>query len=511
LDFAITGFQMTCTQKQIELLLKYATTYTKEVAAAKAGMSLGTAKRYLTTNGKKPFRLPTDRNWRTRRDPFEGVWADLKAMLERDQGLEAQTLMDWLLASYPDQFNPGQVRTLRRRVHDWRVLEGPERKEVMFAQTIMAARQSQSDYTHCSELEILIDNQPFPHLLYHFMLPYSRWEFVWICHTESFETLTKGYELAVAKLGAVAPEHRTDNLAAAVPVGEHGTFQVRWMEFLKHYSVIPSSNNPGCSNENGSVEKSNDLFKHAIDQRLRLRGDRNFRTVEDYETYLEQATLERNRLRQSRLEEELALLIPLPKTEWYEPKQYSTTVTAWSTVSMSGVTYSVPSRYIGQKLRGLVFKDQVRIYYGRHLVMECRKPEQSKRCINYRHLILHLMRKPGAFRNYQYREELFPRVVFRQAYDALLAYDDERADKEYLRILNQAALDGEESVAKALGTLLESRVLPASERVYELCRSKAVVPAVEVFVPKLQNYDALLNHSDRQELRYESAYETNRT
>ncbi|MBK9205466.1 MAG: hypothetical protein IPL73_24195 [Candidatus Obscuribacter sp.] len=79
------------------------------------------------------------------------------------------------------------------------------------------------------------------------------------------------------------------------------------------------------------------------------------------------------------------------------------------------------------------------------------------------------------------------------------------------RNLNQAALDGEESVAKALATLLESRVLPASERVYELCRSKSVVPAVEVFVPKLQNYDALLNHSDRQELRYESAYETNRT
>ncbi|MBK9205467.1 MAG: transposase family protein [Candidatus Obscuribacter sp.] len=164
----------------------------------------------------------------------------------------------------------------------------------MFAQTIVAAKAEPKDYTHCSELEILIDNQPFPHLLYHFMLPYSRWEFVCICHTESFETLTKGYELAVAKLGAVAPEHRTDNLAAAVPVGEHGTFQVRWMEFLKHYGVIPSSNNPGCSNENGSVEKSNDLFKHAIDQRLRLRGDRNFRTVEDYESYLEQATLERN-------------------------------------------------------------------------------------------------------------------------------------------------------------------------------------------------------------------------
>jgi len=500
---------MTCTKKQIELLLKYATAYSQEVAAAKAGMSLSTAKRYLVNKGKRTSKPPDERKWRTRIDPFSDVWAELKLMLERDHGLEAQTLMDWLLASYPEQFQPGQVRTLRRRIHDWRVLEGPERKEVMFAQTIFPARQSQSDYTHCTELEILIDNQPFPHLLYHFMLPYSRWEFVWICHAESFETLTTGYSLAIKELGAVTPEHRTDNLAAAVPVGEHGTFQVRWKDFLKHFGVEPSANNPGRSNENGSVEKSNDLFKHAIDQRLRLRSHRNFQCLEDYENYLKQATTERNRLRHDRLQEELKLMLPLPQTEWYEPKQYSVSVTAWSTVSMGGVIYSVPSRFIGQRLKGLVANNRVRIYYGRHLVMECSKQDGARHCINYRHLIFHLMRKPGAFRNYQYREELFPRIVFRRAYDALLAVDDERADKEYLRILNHAALEGEDLVATALQALLETDVVPRSERVYDLCKTQRSVPHVEVLMPKLQNYDVLLKCTARQELPNESTYETN--
>ncbi len=414
-------------------------------------------------------------------------------MLERDQGLEAKTLMDWLLATYPGRFQTGQVRTLRRRIHDWRVLEGPERKEVMFAQTILPARQSQSDYTHCDKLEVTIAGEAFPHMLYHFMLPYSRWEYVWICFSESFETLTTGYGRAVRDLGAVAPEHRTDNLAAAVPIGEHHTFQVRWRDFLAHFNVVPSANNPRRSNENGSVEKSHDLFKHALDQRMRIRGSRDFSSIEAYEQFLKDACNERNRLRSERLEEEMKLLVALPEIEWYEPKQYTVTVSGWSTVSLGGATYSVPSRFIGQKLKALVDHDTVRIYYGKHLILTAPRLESGGRVINYRHIIFHLLRKPGAFRNYQYREELFPRTVFRRAYDALLSHDDEKADKEYLRILNSAALDGEDKVAAALELLLQTDAIPRCDRVSQLCKSKTDIPSIHVASPNLKGYDSLLN------------------
>ena len=407
--------------------------------------------------------------------------------------------MDWLLASYPGQFLEGQIRTLRRRIKDWRVLEGPETREVFFRQTILPGRQSQSDYTHLNSLNITITGEPFPHMLYHFMLPYSRWEFVWICFTESYETLTVGYRKAALDLGAVAPEHRTDNLAAAVPIGERHVFQTRWQNFLNHFGVEPSANNPGQSNENGSVEKSHDLFKHALDQRLRLRGSRDFRSIEEYESYLHCMVRERNRQRSERVQEELKVLLPLPRGTWDEPREYSPTVTAWSTISVDGAVYSVPSRFIGQRLKALAFYDRVKVLYGKHLIQEVERRPAGEKSINYRHLIFHLMRKPGAFRNYQFREELFPRVVFRHAYDLLVAHDEEKADKEYLRILQQAAIGSETEIAAALQALTDAGRLPCSDAVRRICDKPRHVPNVEVFAPKLETYDSLLKHTHNTE------------
>lgn len=489
---------MTVTQAQIKLLRKYAATHTQAIAAAKAGMSLSSAKRYLNMK-RKPKPKSAQRNWRTRTDPFAEVWDEIRAMLQRDAGLEAKTLMEWLMTKHPGQFSESHGRTLRRRVHDWRVLEGPDRKEVVFPQNIQPGRQSQSDYTWCNELSVTINGNFFEHLLFHYMLPYSRWEFVSICFSESYETLTTGYARAVRELGAVAPEHRTDNLAAAVPIGERHIFQRRWQDFLAHFDVVPSANNPGCSNENGSVEKSNDLFKNAIDQRLRLRGDRNFKSIEEYEQFLQTAVLERNRHRAERLAVEMPLLSPLPKTDWYEPKQYVSTVTGWSTITVSGATYSVPSRFIGQQLRILADFERVRVLYGRHLVLEAPRKESGAKHINYRHLIFHLLRKPGAFRNYQFREELFPRLIFRRAYDELLKHDDVLADKEYLRILNQAALGGEDAVANAISQLLSEKKQLSSEAVRQLCELAKAVPEVEVYQPSLEGYDNLLTFTQKKE------------
>jgi hypothetical protein len=371
----------------------------------------------------------------------------------------------------------------------------------MFPQNILPGKQSQSDYTHCNELGITIAGVFFPHMVFHFMLPYSRWEFVWICFSESFETLTTGFGRAVRALGYVAPVHRTDNLAAAVPIGERHVFQKRWTDFLKHFDCEPSANNPGCSNENGSVEKSHDLFKHAIDQRLRLRGSREFASVEDYERFLDDAVAERNRHRAERLKEEISILKAVPANDWYEPRQYSATVTAWSTISVGGVLYSVPSRFIGQKLRVLVDFQTVKVYYGRHLILQAPRKEHGSKCINYRHVIFHLMRKPGAFRNYQFREELFPRLVFRQAYDFLLLHNEGRADKEYLLLLNQAALGSEDDVAIALAELLDGDCLPTADAVRQLCEIPKAIPSVEVLVPNLNGYDKLLSFDLREELQ----------
>jgi len=472
--------------------MEYVKTSSQPVAAAKAGMSLSTAKRYLSNGGAPKKRLDKPHTWKTRQNPFNQVWAEVVELLKRDVGLEAKTIMEWLLERYPNDFKPGQLRTLQRKIKDWRVLEGPETKEIFFPQNIQPGRQSQSDYTHCNSLGITIDGEFFPHMLYHFMLPYSRWEFVCISATESFETLTEGYSAAVLELGAIAPDHRTDNLAAAVPIGKRHEFQKRWRDFLKHYGATPSANNPRKSNENGSVEKSHDLFKHALDQRLRLRGTRNFASVDAYESFLRDMQYERNRHRKVKVIEELKHLKPLPKKLWSEPKQFAVGVSPWSTIAVLNAIYSVPSRFIGQKLTVLAHYNVIEVFYGKRQVQEMTRQPAGGKCINYRHLILHLLRKPGAFRNYMFREELFPRLVFRQAYDVLVQANDSKADKEYLKLLNLAAMDSEQDVATALELLLTSEKIPDERSVRELCRKEIVIPEVHVFEPELTIYDSLL-------------------
>jgi hypothetical protein len=488
---------MTCTQKQVRALMKYAKTETQEAAAAKAAMALETAKKYLRSGGKMAEKRVRD--YPTRKDGFAGVWPDIEQMLEIDSELQSQTLMQWLIDQYPEQLNWSHLRTLQRRIQKWRALKGPG-QEVMFPQEHIPGKQSQSDWTHCSKLGVNVGGQPFPHMLFHFMLPYSRWETAFISHSESFDSLTMGYMKAVAELGAVAEEHRTDNLTAAV--NNHGNrhvFQERWTAFLDHYKVGPSMNNAGESHENGSVEKSHDLLKNALDQALKLRGSKDFASVAEYEKFIQRILDQRNKGRQPRLAEEMKALKGLPARDWNDPKEVRPQVTSFSTISVDKVLYSVPSRLIGRDLKALVYPEVVRVFFGDTLVQEMPRAAPGSKKINYRHIVAHLLRKPGAFANYQYREELFPSVIFRQAYDALAQKRPERADKEYLSILNLAAMGSEQDVEAALTVLLEAQQLPLLTAVRELvgndCPSE--LPDVYIPVPDLCSYDALLSHLSR--------------
>jgi len=110
-------------------------------------------------------------------------------MLEADPGLEAKTIMQFLIEEYPGRFQLGQLRTLQRQ-YEWRVTEGPD-KEVYFRSS-GAGTQSQSDFTSCDSLMITINGEPFL-IYFSFMLPYSRWETCDIAFSESFASLTSGY------------------------------------------------------------------------------------------------------------------------------------------------------------------------------------------------------------------------------------------------------------------------------------------------------------------------------
>jgi hypothetical protein len=143
---------------------------TLKSAAAAANMSVRTARTWKT--GPLPSETKPPRMWRTRKDPFDEIWArEIIPPPAADQAgvLEATTLMQVLEEKYPGRFIAGQVRTLQRRVRDWRALHGGER-EVFFEQRHVPGREVALDFTHATELGVTIAGVQFAHLLFHFVL-----------------------------------------------------------------------------------------------------------------------------------------------------------------------------------------------------------------------------------------------------------------------------------------------------------------------------------------------------
>lgn len=489
---------MTCTNQQVRILMKYSKTHSVETAAAKAGMDIKTAKKYLKVGNNTHDFQSTERNWRTHEDAFDNVWPEISAMLKNSPGLHAKTLMIFLIRNKPEKFNMTMLRSLQRRIKHWRIVDGPD-KEVIFRQILEPGRQSQSDCTVMNSLNITIAGKEFPHMLFHWMLPFSRWETVSICFSESFDSLSQGYENAVWELGAVAGEHRTDNLTAAThhEGGNKRAFNERWKDLLKHYNVVPSRNNPGVSHENGSVEKSNHLTKTAVDQQLMLRGFRDFASQDEYATFLKEVVRCCNHGRQGRLEEEFKYLHDLPERCWNAPYIVLAQVSPSSIVNILKGVYSVPSRLIGCSVQGYIYPKTIELFYGKRKIQTMKRlPKEGGESIDYRHIVGHLLRKPGAFAHYQYREWLFPRAVFRKAYDALIAVDPTNGHKSYLQILKLAAIENEQGVSMALESLIEGNS-PLTTVAVKLLLGLPLtnMPIVNINQPKLALYDALLSGS----------------
>ena len=463
--------------------------------ARRLGRSEGALRRYLGPR-RLPSQMRKERTHSTREDPFAGVWPELASMLKEAPGLEAKTLF-WHLCEQPgSNWQEGQLRTLQRRVRDWRALSGPDR-EVYFKQIHHAGRAGQNDFTRMKKLGITIAGEPFEHLLYHFMLPYSNWEYVELAFSESFAALSQGIQNALWALGGVPEENRTDNLSAAthdLKKEEGRAFNRSYQGLMDHYDLKPTTNNTGKGNENGDVEKSHDLFKRELNQRLLLRGSRDFATRADYEDFLRLVASKRNALRGERFAEDRAALRPLPKRRMEDYETREAKVRGSSTIYVLQNVYSLPSRLIGHTVKVRVYAEHLEVRYGQQLVERIDRLHGKRQArINYRHLIGWLVRKPGAFANFHYREELYPQPVFRRAYDLLVAQRPRDGTLEYLRLLKLAAENLECEVVVALELFLEQGVLPTSKAVGGVVAPPTEArPTVHVKEPDPSVYDELL-------------------
>ena len=139
-----------------------------------------------------------------------------------------------------------------------------------------------------------------------------------------------------------------------------------------------------------------------------MREDRD-----SYERFVHDLVRYRNSTRTPRYVRELEALHPLPLTPLSPCRELRVRVTRESQVSVLGNLYSVPARLIGRSLMMRVRAEHLEGYLGSKLVITLpRLHGKSQQVINYRHLIRSLVRKPGAFAAYRYRDELFPTLAF---------------------------------------------------------------------------------------------------
>lgn len=488
---------MQTTDAQVRKLMKEIRKTGKiEESALRSGMSRNTASKYVKL-GKLPSELRTPRTWRTRPDPFEGEWPEIAQRLRDAPELEAKALFDDLMERHPDRYQPGHLRTFQRRLKQWRASEGPERT-VFFPQEHRAGEAFQTDFTWATKLGISVGGEPFVHMLCHVVLPYSNWEWVTVCRSESLAALKRGVQEAVFRLGRVCAYHQTDNSTAATHNLTSGKrmFNDEYVEFIHHLGMEPRTIAVGEKNQNGDVEALHGALKRRLKQHLLLRGSSDFASVGDYEVWLAQILEKANRLRRRRFTEELEAMEAVTAERVPEFTEIEIRVTARSTIHVKCNVYSVPSRLIGELVRVRIYDDRVEVYYaGKHEMTVERLLGRGGHCINYRHIIWSLVRKPGAFRLFKYREDLFPSLTFRRAYDALCKkLGDRRGSLEYLRTLHLAASTTESEVEAALELVLEEGALFGMEQIKALVDSGSSLEPPKIAPPSvdLSCYDALL-------------------
>jgi Mu transposase, C-terminal domain len=471
-----------------------------KVAAMRVDMDRKTARKY-----RDLARLPSEeevwpRAWRTREDPFADVWEEVREKLELSPGLQANTLFAWLQQRYPGRFPDGQLRTLQRRLRQWRAAAGPP-KEVFFAQTHYPGRLGASDFTHMTTLNVTLAGQPFDHMVFHFVLTYSNWEAASICFSESFESLSDGLQQALWELGGVPQRHRTDRLSAAVNnLSDQKEFTRRYQALMDHYGLIMEKINARQAHENGDAEQSHNRFKQAVDQALQLRGSRDFPDRIAYARFLREVLDQRNGGRQKQLAEERIAMAPLPSGRLESYKRARVRVGAGSEIRVDRNIYSIHSRLVGEKVDVRLYAEHLEVWYGGCVVERIpRLRGQGKHQINYRHVIDSLVRKPGAFENYKYRDDMFPTSRFRMAYDALRQATPSRAAREYLQILELAARENESLVDDALRMLLEEDQAITLSAVREwMGRRETARPVTDVQVEftNLSSFDELFRHKE---------------
>lgn len=441
---------------------------------------------------------------RTVPDPLAAVWdSELEPMLVREPKLKPMTLFEYLQEKYPGQY-PQVLRTLQRRVQTWKVLHGPA-PEVMFELHHAPGEMGLSDFTELKTVQVTIAGQPYEHLLYHYRLAYSGWQYAQVIEGgESFVALCEGLQNALFRCGGVPQQHRTDSLSAAYRNlgGKYPKPLTRlYSDLCDHYRLQPTRNNTGVAHENGSIESPHGHLKNRLEQAIYLRGSADFASVAEYQALIETVTAQLNRQCQDKFAQEQSHLQPLPAYRLPDYEILSVKVSCHSTITVRCVLYTVPSRLVGRRLELHLYHNRMVGYFGTQRVVELPRvrvhhPQKRRgRCIDYRHVIEALHRKPRAFLYCTWQSDLLPNADYRELWQQLKTqFSPDDAAQLMVEALYLAATGNQEAaVAEYLQQALSTGTLSLSRLTGHFTfQPTPTLPDLTITQHDLSSYDQLI-------------------
>lgn len=474
------------------------------MSAMKAGVSRNTARKYLRqADPSKQEKQAHD--WRTRKDPLSAVWSAARGMLETAPELEAKALLEHLSERTPGGIDEKVLRTFQRRVRQWRLEHGKE-KEVFFSQEARPGAVLAVDWTDMRDLGVSICGGKLDHLMFHAVLPYSNWQWAVRSRSESLLSVRSGLKATIGRLGRVPKELLIDNSSTATHRlsgdGKRRGFNEEFLSVCAHFGLTPRTTNVSSPNENGTCEAMHGHFKRRLEQHLLLRGSRDFESEEAYDHFVIGVLERANELRGDRFAQEVAAMREHMAPELPDYTETMVRVNNNSTIRVCKRVYSVPSKLIGTRLRARIHETHIVLLEGMVVLAELPlRGGDRGAVIDFRHIIKWLVRKPGAFSQYRWREAMFPSLIWRAAYDHLCRHHDAHAaDVCYLEILQLAAEEGLGAVENIVEQLLLApKPVVSAEEVTALMRTyedEAMAFREREALPvSLQVYDGLLGGS----------------
>ena len=235
-----------------------------------------------------------------------------------------------------------------------------------------------------------------------FVLPFSLYRFARLYHRSTHLEVVQAHIDFFHEIGSV-PESIFYDRMATVYDSQKGQFNDKFLELSMHFGFHPCVCNPASPNEKGTDEESVGYVRRATFSERSM-----FASLEEATDWLKMRLAEINAhpvYRRSNvpirgLDQERALMHPLPTLEYENYELKRATISRYSLVKHDGNYYSIPDTYRPRYITLKILVDQIDFLDGNAVIASHRRiTGKQKYSLDITHYIKTFHRKPGALAN----------------------------------------------------------------------------------------------------------------